>query len=73
MAAPIETPWLSSAEASAYCRRGRRHLRAAVRAGKLRAAVVGGKRELLFRREWLDQFLEDQATPIKVLPGRRTA
>jgi excisionase family DNA binding protein len=69
----ILTPWLSIAEAADYTRRGRRYLRKQVQAGKLRGACVGGKRELLFRREWLDQFLEDLATPIDVSFARRRA
>lgn len=67
-----ETPWLNLAEASAYARRGRRFLAREVKAGRLKAAVVGGRRELLFKREFIDQWLEDQATPI-VMPLRRRA
>jgi hypothetical protein len=48
-----DSPWLkvNSREAGAYARRGGRALRKAVRDGKLRAAVIGAKRELLTRRE----------------------
>jgi excisionase family DNA binding protein len=67
-----ESPWMTVHQAAAYTHRGRRYLRKQVDAGKLRGAVVGGKKELLFRREWLDQFIEDLATPV-VMPIRRRA
>ena len=65
------SPWLTIAEAAAYTRRGRRFLRQQVHANRLRAACVGGRRELMFRREWLDAFLEDLATPVFVGARRR--
>lgn len=69
MAQPtIDTPWLkvTSAEAGAYARRGGRSLRRAVAQGKLRAVAIGGKGELLTRREWLDAMLEADALPVVV-------
>jgi hypothetical protein len=71
-ATPLATPWLNLAEGAAYEKRGKRWLRNEVKAGRCRAAVIGGKRELMFRREWLDQHLEDMATPV-MLPARRRA
>jgi hypothetical protein len=67
------SPWLkvNSQEAGAYARRGGRALRKAVKDGKLRAAVIGAKRELLTRREWLDAFIEADATPVTALTRRR--
>jgi len=64
------SPWLTADEAAAYTHRGRRFLAREVKAGRLRAARVGGRAELLFRREWLDAWLEDLATPV-MLPRRR--
>jgi len=74
-----DCPWLTAAAAISYLtqgeltpkgrrRHGRRWLIAQVSDGKLRAAKVG--RDYLFRREWLDAFVEDHATPI-MLPVRR--
>ena len=63
------SPWLTTPEAVSYAKRGRRYLRAQVKAGKLRAAVVGGKSELLFRRDWLDEFLENQAKVTLIKPA----
>jgi hypothetical protein len=56
----IQTPWLSIDQARAYIRpkRGRRFIRAEVKAGRLRGELVGGRRELFFRREWLDEWIE---------------
>lgn len=69
----IETPWLNIAMAAAYVHRSKRFIAKEVKAGRLRAARVGGRGELLFRREWLDQFLEELATPVIVSAPRRRA
>lgn len=67
-AAPV-SPWMNSAQAAAYLGRGRRFVLGEVKAGRLRAATVGGRREVLTRRDWLDAWVEQQARP--VLVGRR--
>ena len=64
--APVPSPWLPLKAAAAYCGRSRRFLAREIKAGRLRAARVGGRGELLFRREWLDAWLDDLATPIVV-------
>jgi excisionase family DNA binding protein len=66
------SPWLTRREAAQYAKRSPRFLTHQVRAGKLRAAIVGGRRELLFRREWLDAWIESLATPVFV-GSRRSA
>lgn len=71
MNVPIVSPWLTLAEASAYAKRGKRFIRNEVKAGRLRAAVIGGKREYLTKTEWIDAWLEALARP--VLVSRRTA
>ena len=62
----VATPWLDLTESSTYAKRGKRSLRRAVNNGELRAARVGGRGQLLFRREWLDDWLEMQAKPVMV-------
>jgi excisionase family DNA binding protein len=72
-AGAIETPWLNLALAAKYIHRSKRFVSNEVRAGRIRAARVGGRGELLFRREWLDAFLEDLATPVMLNVPRRRA
>jgi hypothetical protein len=65
MSEDVRTPWLTLKASCAYTQRGPRSLRAAVKRGELRAAQLGGQRVLLFRAEWLDQWLEALAPPIR--------
>lgn len=67
----ITSPWLKlRTEGAEYAKRSGRFLAREVKAGRLRAARIGGRGEYLTRREWLDQWIEDQATPVLV-PARR--
>jgi hypothetical protein len=63
--------WRTLAQASARVQRGKRFLRREVEAGRLRAAVIGGRREILTCDEWLDEWVESQATPIPINVRRR--
>jgi len=72
MGATLSSPWLTLAEGAAYEKRGRRWLAREAKAGRVRHAVVGGRREILFRREWLDEHIESMAVPVAV-PVRRRA
>jgi len=78
-----DSDWLTDGPAADYLTGGartakgrrkfsRRRLRREVACGKLRAARIGGRGELLFRREWLDEYLESQSTPV-IVPVRRRA
>lgn len=60
------TPWLLATEAAAYLRVSAKTVYREARAGRLRHARVGGRRELRFRREWLDSFLVATAQPVEV-------
>jgi hypothetical protein len=42
-----------------------------VNAGRLRAARIGGRRTVLTRDEWIDQWIEEQAAPVLVVARRR--
>lgn len=62
------TPWMTATDAAAYLKRGRRFLLSEIKAGRLRAARVGGRGEVLTRREWCDQWVEAQAAIVMVSP-----
>jgi excisionase family DNA binding protein len=49
--------WLTIREGATWARVGVRQLYEAVHRGDLRAVRVGGRGELRFRQEWLDQWL----------------
>ena len=69
---PAETsPWMNLPEGAQYEKRGKRWLAKEVKAGRCRAAIVGGRRELMFRREWLDEHLESLAAPVLLNVRRR--
>ena len=42
----VASPWLSSREAAAYLKRGRRFVLKEIHAGRLRAAKIGGRGEM---------------------------
>lgn len=75
------SPWMTWERASAYLsgdamtENGRRKyskqfLIREVKAGRLRAAQVGGRGEFLFRQDWLDAYVEERARPIDVVRRR---
>lgn len=65
------SPWRVTAEAASYLRKGPKFVRGEVKAGRLRAARVGGRGDLVFHVSWLDAYLEALAAPIEVAPLRR--
>jgi excisionase family DNA binding protein len=65
-----DSPWLNIKQAAAYVHRGRDFIGREIRAGRLRAARIGGRGEILTRAEWLDAWVQDQAKPILI--QRRT-
>ena len=50
-----DSPWLVAREAAARARCGPKVIYRAVRSGKLRAAQIGGRRELRFLPEWIER------------------
>ena len=66
--APIASPWMTADAAAAYTFVSKRTIYNEVAAGRLRAARIGGKRELRFKAEWIDSWLEASATPQEVSP-----
>lgn len=64
------TPWRTVEQAAARAQTGTKLIYREVKAGRLRAARVGGRRELRFRDEWIDSWLEKCATPQESDGGR---
>jgi excisionase family DNA binding protein len=54
----IVTPWLTVREAAGRAKCGVKTVYREVRAGRLRAARIGGRRELRLRPEWIDEWLD---------------
>ena len=61
-----QSPWLTVKQAAAYLQCGPRLLYDAVEKHQCRAARIGGKRAIRFRREWLDEYGERCAEPQEV-------
>jgi excisionase family DNA binding protein len=61
-----QTPWLTVKQAAARMQIGTKTVYRLVRDKHLRAAVIGGRRELRFRAEWIDDALERFATPQEI-------
>ncbi len=57
MTGPL-SPWLTVKEAAERARCGIKTIYREVKAHRLKAARVGGRRELRFRPEWIDAWLE---------------
>jgi excisionase family DNA binding protein len=69
------SPWLTVAEAAQHAKCGTRSIYNAVQQERLRAARLGGRRELRFLAEWVDAWLLATATPMIVhanAPGAAT-
>ena len=67
----LDSPWLTVREGGLYVKRSARFLRREIRAGRLKAARIGGRGEVLVRKEWLDEWVEQQTQPLMVPIRRR--
>ena len=54
----LQSPWLDVGQGAMYARVSKKLLYRAVSSGRLKAARVGGRRQVRLRREWLDAFIE---------------
>lgn len=66
------SPWMTVREAAARAKCGERSIYNATRTGKLRAARLGGRRELRFLSEWVDAWLIETSAPVianEMAPG----
>jgi excisionase family DNA binding protein len=59
---PPISPWLTVREAAQRARCGSKLIYREVKAGRLRATKVGGRRELRLLSEWIDEWLMAQTT-----------
>ncbi len=57
------SPWLTVREAAGRAKCGERSIYNATRTGRLRAARLGGRRELRFLPSWVDDWLLASSTP----------
>ena len=60
------SPWLTAEQAGPYAQVGIKTLYKEVHEGRLRAAVVGGRRSLRFRTEWIDSWLTATSEPREI-------
>lgn len=58
--------WLDVSQAAARARIGNKLIYREVKAGRLKAARVGGRRELRLRPEWVDAWLDQTSQPIEL-------
>jgi excisionase family DNA binding protein len=61
--------WLTVGEAAQHARCGKSLIYGEVQRGRLRAARLGGRRELRFLATWIDAWLLATSTPVVVNPG----
>jgi excisionase family DNA binding protein len=61
-----ESPWLTIKESCPRAKCSPKLLYREIKAGRLRAARIGNRRDLRIHRDWIDQWLEASAEPIEV-------
>lgn len=64
--------WKTADQAGAYIHRSGRFVKKEIKAGRLRGAVVGGRREVITCDEWCDDWVRERAQPVE-LPYRPSA
>ena len=62
----MDAIWLTALEAAERARVGLKTIYREVRGGRLRAAKVGGRRELRFLAAWVDEWLLASSTPVEI-------
>jgi excisionase family DNA binding protein len=63
---------MTSRQAADYLQRGRRFVLDEIKAGRLRAARIGGRGEVLTKAEWCDEWVTAQAevVPVRIRAAR---
>jgi hypothetical protein len=67
----FDSPWMTAAEGGLYIKRGKRFVMREIKSGRLRGAIVGGRRECMTRREWCDEWMEKQTVATPITASRR--
>jgi hypothetical protein len=68
-----ERRWLTPRQGAARANCGVKLIYNEVRAGRLRAARIGGRRELRMLPEWIDDWLKASSEPVEISRGFRVA
>lgn len=68
---PVPSPWMNARDAGRYLRRNSRFISKEIKAGRLRGAIVGGRREVLTRAEWCDEWVTEHTQPVPIVVRRR--
>jgi excisionase family DNA binding protein len=71
MDSPNHTPWRTVPEAARRAGVGDKTIYKEVRAGRLRAARIGGRRDIRILDDWLDDWLVRSSTPVEIAPSRK--
>ncbi len=75
MQPPSQTPspWLTPREAASRARVGTKVIYREVKAGRLRAARIGGRRDLRILEQWVDDWLVASAAPVEIIRAVRAS
>jgi excisionase family DNA binding protein len=66
MSDQLTSPWLTIKEACPVVKVGPKTLYREIKAGRLRAAIIGNRRDLRIHRTWLDEWLIASSTPVEI-------
>lgn len=61
-----QSPWLTIDEARKVAKVGARLLYREIKAGRLRAARIGGRRDIRVHIDWISEWLQASAQPVEV-------
>lgn len=64
------SPWLTVRDAAKHAKVGAKTVYREIRSGRLKAAVIGGRRDLRLRVEWIDAWMESKTTVTEMRRGR---
>jgi excisionase family DNA binding protein len=68
MSDAARSDWLTVIEGCKRVKCGRKLLYREIKAGRLRAARIGNRRDLRIHRDWIDQWLNASAHPVEGQP-----